>query len=71
MFSIKRGSFLLEWKQYPGIQTYIPTTSNEENEVDKMHDERKYIISKAKRNKRLIILEDVNAVLGKGKEEEV
>ena len=53
------------------IQVYMPTTSHEEDEIDMMYDHLEEIIGRIKGDENLVILGDMNAVVGEGKEEEV
>lgn len=49
------------------IQVYMPTTEEEDEEVEKMYEELNNLMSAVKRKENLIILGDFNASVGKAR----
>ena len=53
------------------VQTYLPTTDYEDEEVEKLNDQLEEILGKQKGTDNVIVVGDFNAVVGKGKEDRV
>src|SRR6476469_10455835 len=53
------------------VQAYLPTTDNEDKEVEKLYDQLEKILGKQKGTDNVIVMGDLNAVVGEGKEDRV
>src|SRR6478609_4567543 len=53
------------------VQAYLPTTDDEDEEVDKLYDQLEEILGKQKGTNDVIVMGDFNAVVGEGKEDRV
>src|SRR6478609_1928468 len=49
------------------VQAYLPTTDNEDEEVEKLYDQLEEILGKQKGTDNVIVMGDINAVVGEGK----
>ena len=50
------------------VQVYMPTSSADDEEIDEMYDRIKEIFQIVKGDENLIVIEDWNSVVGKGRE---
>src|SRR6476469_10544534 len=53
------------------VQTYLPTTEYEDEEVDKLYDQLEEILGRQTGTDNVIVMGDINAVVGGGKEDRV
>src|SRR6476619_5370872 len=53
------------------VQAYLPTTNYEDEEVDKLYDQREEMLGKQKETDNVIVMGNLNAVVGEGKEDRV